>query len=138
MDALAWSINTPQKALPSPAPSAKDINKDNGGDQVPTPVAAPMMTPGTSQESGNPSSSDSTLTQNDCDCETCKKLGPAPPPISGKKWVPVWSLQESISPTSDPDPPLNKSFEELVLDKMKGPTDKPPVKRRKVHLKAKV
>ena len=46
----------------------------------------------------------------------------------------MWSLQEPKSVT----PESNKSFEELVLDEMKGPTNKPAVKRRKVDLKAKV
>ena len=32
----------------------------------------------------------------------------------------------------------SKSFEELVLNKMKGPTDKPAVKRRRVDLKTKI
>ena len=46
-----------------------------------------------------------------------------PPNIPDKIWVPAWTLQE------------NKSFSELVLDKMKGPTNKPPTKRRKVDRK---
>ena len=41
-----------------------------------------------------------------------KKLGPVPTPVPGKLWIPIWSLQDSIIPES------NKSFEELVLDKM--------------------
>ena len=53
----------------------------------------------------------------------CAELGRMPPNIPGKIWVPVWTLRE------------NKSFSELVLDKMKGPTNKPPTKRRKVDRK---
>ena len=53
----------------------------------------------------------------------CAELGPMPPNIPGKIWVPAWTLRE------------NKSFSELVLDKMKGPTNKPPTKRRKVDQK---
>ena len=46
-----------------------------------------------------------------------------PPHIAGKTWVPAWTLRD------------NKSFSELVLDKMKGSTEKPPVKRRKINKK---
>ena len=49
-----------------------------------------------------------------------------PANIPGKIWVPAWILRE------------NKSFSELVLDKMKGPTNKPPTKRRKVDRKTAV
>ena len=49
-----------------------------------------------------------------------------PPHIAGKTWVPAWTLRD------------NKSFSELVLDKMKGSTEKPPVKRRKIKKKTKV
>ena len=49
-----------------------------------------------------------------------------PPNIPGKIWVPAWTLPE------------NKSFSELVLDKMNGPTNKPPTKRRKVDWKTAV
>ena len=59
---------------------------------------------------------------------------PASTPVPGKLWVPVWSLQEPKSVT----PESNKSFDQLVLDKMKDPTNKSAVKRRKVDLKAKV
>ena len=51
-----------------------------------------------------------------CPC-SCSELGPMPPQIPGKTWVPAWTLRD------------NKRFGELVLDKMKGPTEKPPVKR---------
>ena len=56
----------------------------------------------------------------------CAELGPMPPSIPGKIWVPAWTLRD------------NKSFSELVLDKMKGPTNKPPTKRRKVDRKTTV
>ena len=49
-----------------------------------------------------------------------------PPNIPGKIWVPAWKLQE------------NKSFSELVLDKMKRPSNKPPTKRKKVDQKTAV
>ena len=47
----------------------------------------------------------------------------------GKVAIPVWSVQD-IRP--------NESFEVVILNKMKEPIDKPPVKRRKVHMKTKV
>ena len=48
------------------------------------------------------------------------------PSIPGKIWVPAWTLRD------------NKSFSELALDKMKGPTNKPPTKRRKMDRKTAV
>ena len=45
---------------------------------------------------------------------------------AGNTWVPAWTLRD------------NKSFSELVLDKMKGPTEKLPVKCRKIDKKTKV
>ena len=56
----------------------------------------------------------------------CSELGPMPPQIASKTWVPAWTLRD------------NKSFSELVLDKMKGPTEKQPVKHRKIDKKMKV
>ena len=49
----------------------------------------------------------------ECKCNDCKILSPAPPHIPGKSCLPVWSLHVEQSNK-------NKSFEELVLDKMKG------------------
>ena len=49
-----------------------------------------------------------------------------PPQIPDKTWVPAWTLRDS------------KSFSEVVLDKMKGPTEKPTVKHRKIDEKTKV
>ena len=56
----------------------------------------------------------------------CSELGPMPPQIAGKTWVPAWTLRE------------NKSFSELVLDKMKGPKEKPPLNRRNIDKTTKV
>ena len=64
-------------------------------------------------------------------CNFCKVLGPKPTVIvPGKSWVPVlvWSLQDNHS----------KSFEELILDKMKGPQEKIVKTRKKIDMKAKV
>ena len=60
------------------------------------------------------------------------KLGPMPPTkVPGKIWVPGWYL-------TDEPPSTDQSFESLILDKMKGPTTKPAVKRRKCDLKTRV
>ena len=56
----------------------------------------------------------------------CAELGPMPPSIPGKIRAPAWTLRDS------------KSFLELVLDKMKGPTNSLPTKRRKVDRKTAV
>ena len=56
----------------------------------------------------------------------CAELRTMPPSIPGKIWVPAWTLRG------------NKSFSELVLDKMKGPINKPPTKRRKMDRKTAV
>ena len=49
-----------------------------------------------------------------------------PPQIPDKTWVPAWTLRDS------------KSFSEVVLDKIKGPAEKPTVKHRKIDEKTKV
>ena len=56
----------------------------------------------------------------------CSELGPMPPQIPGKTWVPAWTLRD------------NKSFSELVLNKMKGSPEKMPVKCKKIDKKTKV
>ena len=50
-------------------------------------------------------------------------------PVSRYCWVPAWTLQKDTG---------NKSFEELVLDKIKGPQEKKQVKRRKIDATTKV
>ena len=57
------------------------------------------------------------------------KLGQVPRVEPGKVAIPVWNVQD-IRP--------NESFEVAILNKMKEPIDKPPVKRRNVHMKTKV
>ena len=64
-------------------------------------------------------------------CHNCVELGPVPVTIPGKRWVPVWSLQRE-------DTAMAKSFDELLLDKMKGPTNKPAAKRKRCDFKTKV
>ena len=55
-----------------------------------------------------------TLTDNQekCPYDVCTLIGRKPAAIPGKKWVPMWTIQNSAR---------NRSFEELVLDKIKGP-----------------
>ena len=69
---------------------------------------------------------------------------PGPPP-KGFVWKPRWELvPENLNAfpqeeTAPPEPALKKSFEELSLEKIKGPTDRAPAPRRmKVDLTAKI
>ena len=50
-------------------------------------------------------------------------------PVSRYCWVPAWALQKDTG---------NESFEELELDKIKGPQEKKEVKRRKIDATTKV
>jgi len=61
-----------------------------------------------------------------------KSLGDKPAPVPGFKWVAQWSLQKDQKSTS------NKSFEEIVLNKIKGPQKKETKKRKKVDRETKV
>ena len=56
----------------------------------------------------------------------CKKIGSKPPAIPGKTWVISWALIDT------PKEVVEKSFEEVILDKMKGPTQKEQTKRKKL------
>ena len=47
-------------------------------------------------------------------CDICKKIGPKPPAILGNMWVISWALIDT------PNKVVEKSFEEVTLDKMKG------------------
>ena len=59
----------------------------------------------------------------------CKVIGPKPAPVSGYCWVYAWTLQKDTG---------DKSFQELVLDKIKGPQEKMQVKWRKTDATTKV
>ena len=59
-------------------------------------------------------------------CEICKKIGPKPLAIPGKTWVIDWVLIDT--PKKEV---VEKSFEEVILDKMKGPMQKEQRKRKK-------
>ena len=123
MEDLAVSLNTPKKLKPAPE---LEIQQDS-------PVIADITIPSLS---ATPPGSTSTplLPQQHktCQCKICAQIGPQPPPVPGKTWVPAWALQTPTVPAT------NKSFQELVLDKMKGPQEKVQVKRRKIDRTAKI
>ena len=70
-------------------------------------------------------------------CDTCTQLGPKPfVPPAGVKFIAEWKLVPDISassPASDVST-NDQSFEEIFLERIKGPSDKPPPERRKVDL----
>ncbi|XP_065064643.1 uncharacterized protein LOC135690884 [Rhopilema esculentum] len=111
---LATGVRSPKKASPQKGRS---------------PSKRPMGPQATSTPSKTPVSND------DCPCGLAQKLGPFPCPAPpGKVWVPIWHLQDEPSPQQS----QNRSFEELILEKMKGPIDQPKKKRRKIDLMTKV
>ena len=119
MDELATSINTPQKIKPT---ESSNISAP----ATPALPATPLTTPIQIQHLT------STSTPSEiCHCKNCQLLGPEPVTIPGKTWIPVWTLQ-------DEKPSHSKSFDEIVLDKMKGPTEKPIVNRKKCDFKTKI
>lgn len=60
-------------------------------------------------------------------------------PPDGFQWVPKWCLEPlHYQSTPSQQPSCSKSFEDLFLDKVKGPVNKPNVKRRKLDLRSKV
>ena len=138
---LSTAMNTPQKGkLPSSLnesaasdieATAKVINEINNGNvefmtqQINHELEAPSDSSIVQKHTMKPSCSSTPQLQSELRCY-CAELGPMPANIPGKIWVPAWILRE------------NKSFSELVLDKMKGPTNKPPTKRRKVDRKTAV
>ena len=120
-NAIAHSVMTPpKKSHPVASP------------ELPTETSSTTLTMSTKQ------CSLSTITSNKCFCEG--HLGPKPVTIPGKVWVPVSSLQDeapNITPSTS-STHSNKSFEDILLDKIKGPKEKPVKKRRKIDLKTKV
>ena len=64
-------------------------------------------------------------------------MGRRPPPVPGFVWVAQWTLQRTDHTSSSTTP--NRSFEEIALDKIKGPQAKhKAVKRKKIDREAKV
>ena len=58
------------------------------------------------------------------DCDISKKIKPKPPATAGGTWFIGWAPIETRKIL------LEKSFEEVNLDKMKGPTQKEQTKRK--------
>ena len=138
---LSTAMNTPQKGkLPSSLneSAASDIEatekvtneiNNSNAEFMALQINHELETPSDSlivqKHTMKPSCSSTPQLQSKLRCY-CAEIGPMPPNIPGKIWVPAWILRE------------NKSFSELVLDKMKGSTNKPPTKRRKVDQKTAV
>ena len=138
---LSTSVKTSQKGkLPSSLnkSAATDIkatetvaNEINNGNvefmvqQINHELEAPSDSSIVQKHTIKPSCSSTPQLQSELWCY-CAELGPVPPSIPDKMWVPAWTPWDS------------KSFSELILDKMKGPTNKPPTKRRKVDWKTAV
>lgn len=128
MEDMATSVNTPKKTRPEAPPNdsiALTPTNNESINDVPGPSRHQTSTP----TSDVPSTSTATPTIDVvCTCSICKQLGPKPPPVPGKSWVPAWTLQTDV----------NKSFQELVLDKIKGPQEKKPIQRKKVDATTRV
>ena len=126
MEDLALSINTPTKAKPQNTDQTPVRPESNTN--LATAAATPVLA-----EVGK------------CFCAVLGQMPSAE--VAGFEWFPTWQLrpkQATSTPlgSSSTTPQLqssgNKSFEEIVLDKMKGKVDKPPVKRRKVDCTTKI
>ena len=123
MIALATSVETPRKELQIETPKLYNL--------PPTPITFNAN----QQTTSTPNSS--------FQCHWTSSIpGPLP---KGFVWKRRWELVPenlnvfSQEETAPPEPTLTKSFEELALKKIKGPTDKAPAPRRmKIDLTAKV
>ena len=125
MEDLAMATSTPKKLNPVAELSELSENIPDISQQ-PNAVTTPSIT-------NLVGASTSTPMDINCSCTVCKQLGAPPKVEPGKICIPVWSVQNA--------PPVKnteKSFEEAILDRMKGPVDKPVAKRRKVHMKTKI
>ena len=150
-DEFVSAVQTPKKTVPVPSELPSNILPVASASNTPTlPGASSSNTPTlpgasssntgilpdvascTSSIPGPSSSTPSLGNVSVTGCENCRMLGPKPNLIiPGKVLVPVcvWTLQDE----------QNKSFEELILDKMKGPQPKTEQStRRKIDLKTKV
>ena len=124
MEDLATSVNTPQKFKPP-----QETASTNKSVKSSTPNLPSYSQKDVSTGSSAIIAASSTHESMTCDCNICKVIGPKPAPVSGYCWVPAWTLQKDTG---------DKSFEELVLDKIKGPQQKKQVKRRKIDATTKV
>ena len=127
---LATAVATPEKAGLAATPRKTPLKK------TPSRKTTPKRpTP------RKPSASANSIPKPSCVCEKLGAIPCAAP--DGMEWVPIWTLQskqaaKSSTPKSPSTSARNKSFEERILDKIKGPTDKPQIKRRKCDLMTKV
>ena len=121
---LATAVFTPLKArVPSP-PRAEE-----------TIVQGAIET--TQSATGSASQSTPASSTTICKCDMLGPLPYTPPP--GFHWKPRWELtKDSFSPNTSMPCSSNKSFEEILLDKIKPSVEKPKVKRSKVDLMAKL
>ena len=135
-DDFATSVSTPKKVKEISASSQDPVASVSSQDLVASvssndPVSSTPVIEKTSESF--PAGQCSSAQQSDfdgCKCEVCVYLGPKPTVnVPGKTWVAAWTLL---------DAPSNKSFEEMILDKMKGKQEKVVKTRRKIDQKAKV
>ena len=124
---LATSVSTPKKMKTATIETPESVSAEGPSSSTPT----------TNENSENIADADSVADSVACCCAVSREIGPIPKPAPpGFQWHPKWELLPEI--VADPEPSTNKSFEELLLDKTKGPTEKPKVKRMKVDLMAKL
>ena len=116
MDDLATSINTPQNFKPLQETGAS-LTFSSRNETVKSSM--PNLPSNSQKEISTGSSTiitaSSTRESMTCDCNMCKVIGPMPAPVSGYCWVSAWTLRKDTG---------DESFEELVLDKIKGPQKK--------------
>ena len=127
---LATSINTQQKFKP-PEETGTSLTLASANESIKS--STPNL-PSSSQKEVSTCSSaiiaaSSTHESMTCDCNMYKVIGPKPAPVRGYCWILEWTLQKDT---------VEKSFEELALDKIKGPHEKKQVKRRNVDATTKV
>ena len=130
MDDLATSMNTPQN-FKSFQEAGASLTFSSRNESVKSSM--PNLPSNSQKEISTGSSTiitaSSTHESMTCDCNMCKIIGPTPAPVSSYCWVPAWTLQKDTG---------DESFEELVLDKIKGPQKKKQVKQRKIDATTKV
>ena len=141
MEELATAIETPRKIRETAAPSSLEntiVDEDqptpsaSSGSQLNMPTATSTPQEGISCDvESAPNIQPVQDFDSNCLCKVCKQLGKPPRVEPGNICIPVWSVQKCA-------PQREISFEMAILNRMKGPADKPVAKRRKVHMKTKV